>query len=110
ALIDVKGGDLVLTGVELTRDSSKKLRSLIRVEDGHLIVNHCRLIAINVAGATDVGGGNLIEFRALTTRQLPDRPWPFEHAPPPQDLLNPPLELPLGQLPPAPPEKPVDRP
>jgi serine/threonine-protein kinase len=84
ALIDVKGGDLVLTGVEVVRDAGARLKSLIRVEDAHLVVNHCRLrvdprlVVEPRPSPAEKHGGNLIVFRATTTRPLPDHPWPFD--------------------------------
>jgi serine/threonine-protein kinase len=75
ALLAAKGGDLVLTGVEMVRDGSARLKALLKVEDGHLVVNHCRLKAV---GQAEPKGGNLITFRAVTTRPLPNRPWPFD--------------------------------
>ena len=64
ALIDVKGGDLVLTGVELVRDAGARLKALIRTDDAHLVVNHCRLRVDPRLGAAQKNGGNLIVFRA----------------------------------------------
>ncbi len=78
ALIDVKGGDLVLTGVEIVRDAGARLKALIRAEDAHLVLNHCRLRTDPRLGPAQKNGGNLIDFRAATTRPLADRPWPFE--------------------------------
>jgi serine/threonine-protein kinase len=80
ALISVKGGDLVLTGVEMVRDAAARLKVLIRVEDGHLVVNHCRLRSDPRYGAAErnAPGGGLIDFHAPTTRPLADRPGPFD--------------------------------
>jgi serine/threonine-protein kinase len=79
ALFDIKGGDLTMTGVELVRDGSARLKALIRAEDSHLILNHCRLRHDPRQGAPlEKGGGNLIVFRAATTRPLPNNPWPFD--------------------------------
>jgi serine/threonine-protein kinase len=64
ALIDVRGGDLVLTNVRLTRDGSAGLKHLIRVDAGHLVLNRCSLIA---PGVVEQGGGDLISFRATST-------------------------------------------
>ena len=77
-LIDVKGGDLVLTGVEIVRDAGARLKALIRTEDAHLVVNHCRLRVDPKLGPAEKNGGNLIVFRAPTTRPLADHPWPFD--------------------------------
>jgi serine/threonine-protein kinase len=78
ALFDIKGGDLTMTGVELVRDGSARLKALLRVDDAHLILNHCRLRHDPRQGAVEKGGGNLIIFRAVTTRPLPNHPWPFD--------------------------------
>jgi serine/threonine-protein kinase len=77
-LLDVKGGDLTMTGVELVRDGSARLKALIRAEDAHLILNHCRLRHDPRQGVLEMGGANLIVFRAATTRPLPNNPWPFD--------------------------------
>ena len=78
ALIDVKRGDLVMTGVELLRDAGARLKALVRTEDAHLVVNHCRFRVDPKLGPAEKNGGNLIVFRAPTTRPLPDNPWPFD--------------------------------
>jgi serine/threonine-protein kinase len=78
ALIDVKGGDLVMTGVEMVRDGGARVKALIRTEDAHLVVNHCRFRVDPKMPGAQKGGGNLIVFRAPTTRPLPDQPWPFD--------------------------------
>ena len=75
ALIAVKGGDLVLTGVEVLRDASARLKSLFRVDDGHLIVNHCRLRA---AGHGRAQGGQPDRVPRRKTRPLPARTGPFD--------------------------------
>lgn len=77
ALIDVKGGDLVLNGVELYRDASSRPRYLIRVDEGHLVLNRCRLHYTEKIQVAEPGTGHLISFRAASTRLLPNRPWPF---------------------------------
>jgi serine/threonine-protein kinase len=77
-LFDIKGGDLTLTGVELARDGSARLKALVRAEDSHLVLNHCRLRHDPRSGKLDPNGGNLIIFRAATTRPLGNRPNPFD--------------------------------
>jgi eukaryotic-like serine/threonine-protein kinase len=78
ALIDARRGNLVLTGVELTRDPTSGLKVLLRVDDGHLVVNHCRLLS--TPGVAELGGGNLIAFRAASSRPLSPAktPSPFD--------------------------------
>ena len=74
ALIDVHGGTLILSNVGLMRDGGSRLKHLIRVEDGHLVVYRCRLLS---RGAVETGGGGLVAFRAATSRPLQDVPGPF---------------------------------
>ena len=64
ALIELQGGALVLSNVVLQHEESARLDHLIHVEDGHLIVSHCRLITRMAAGGF---AGDLIGFRAMTT-------------------------------------------
>ena len=77
ALIDVKGGDLVLNGVEIQRSATANPKFLIRVNEGHLVLNRCRLYMPQGQRITQPGTGHLIAFRAPGTRPLPSRPWPF---------------------------------
>lgn len=74
ALIEVHGGDLILSNIGLVRDGGSRLKHLLRVEDGHLVVHRCRLTAL---GPVETGGGSLVAFRAATTRPLRDVPGPF---------------------------------
>jgi eukaryotic-like serine/threonine-protein kinase len=64
ALIELQGGALVLSNVVLQHEESARLDHLIHVEDGHLVVSHCRLITRMAAGGF---AGDLIGFRAMTT-------------------------------------------
>jgi serine/threonine-protein kinase len=68
ALLDASGADLTLIGVQLARNGGSRLKSLIRVEDGRLALDNCRLQA---PWNVETGGGRLIHFRAATTRVLP---------------------------------------
>ena len=43
ALIEVHGGTLILSNIGLVRDGGSRLKHLLRVEDGHLVVHRCRL-------------------------------------------------------------------
>lgn len=79
--LDLRGGSLVLVGVNLTRDGAAGRKRLLRVASGHLVVHRSRLTA---RGAAEPGGGpgGLIEFRAPGSAPL--RPvkagaasWPF---------------------------------
>jgi serine/threonine-protein kinase len=79
ALISLKGGSLAATGLRLTRDGSARLKHLILVERGHLILTRCRL---NAPGAVENGGGALITFDAPGSQPLectPEGNGPFEH-------------------------------
>ncbi len=78
ALIDVRDADLVLTEVRLTRDGSAHLKSLVRVDNGHLVLNRCWLLS---AGQLEPGGGGLISFNAASTQPLARGTSPFEFAP-----------------------------
>jgi eukaryotic-like serine/threonine-protein kinase len=73
ALIDVRGGDLVLSGVQIARNDSSQLKQLLRVEDGHLVLYRCRLTA---PGTDRAGGSGLIAFRAPGTKPLAAKAWP----------------------------------
>ncbi len=69
ALIDVRGGHLALTRVRLKSKGPTGPEHLIRVEDGHLVLNQCVL-----TGAEGGGGRSLVLFRAAGTRDLPALP------------------------------------
>jgi serine/threonine-protein kinase len=74
ALFDVRGADLVLSGVVLNLDASARPKALVRVEGGHLVLDRCRLLSPGVA---EDGGGGLIAFRAPGSRPLPAGAGPF---------------------------------
>ncbi len=74
AMIGLKGADLILSCVNLSRDGSSSPKSLLKVEDGHLILNRCRLIA---PGTVETAGGGLIRFLAATTQPFRDQVRPF---------------------------------
>jgi len=80
ALIEVKGGDLVLNGVEIVRDSSSRPKYLVRVDGGHLILNRCRFTYPAAHRIMEPGAGHLISFRAPSSHPLPTRSWPFTSA------------------------------
>lgn len=75
AMIDVRGGDLVLRNVRLSRDGTAQPTSLIRVDGGHLVLDSCWLTA---PGAVEQGGGSLITFRATSTEPRPEPPRLFQ--------------------------------
>jgi serine/threonine-protein kinase len=77
ALIDVRGGELVLNGVEIQREANSRPKYLVRVEDGHLVLNRCRLTYPPGQRIGEPGTGHLISFRAPTSRPLTNRSWPF---------------------------------
>ena len=70
----MQGGTLILSNVGLVRDGGSRLKHLLRVEDGHLVVSRCRLLS---RGAVETGGGGLVAFQAATSRPLQDVPGPF---------------------------------
>ena len=74
ALIEVKGGDLSLSGVTLVWSPSSNVSRLVRVEDGHLALSHC---VLKSGEAAMPAGSGLIGFRAAGTRPLVPRAWPF---------------------------------
>ena len=79
AMIELRGGSLSLTGMKLNREGSPLLRSIIRVERGHLIINRCRLTESAKASKSE---GAMIEFVASGTKPLdplmPEFSGPFD--------------------------------
>ncbi|HZW34390.1 MAG TPA: hypothetical protein VFF52_26945, partial [Isosphaeraceae bacterium] len=71
ALIELRGGALVLSNVHVRHDPESRLENLIAVEDAHLVLVRCQLTA--PPGAPQVAGG-LIDFRAVTTRPSRSEP------------------------------------
>jgi serine/threonine-protein kinase len=70
ALIELHRGALVLSRLNLRHDPASRLQSLIAVEDAHLVLDRCQLtVPPNTAAS-----GDLIQFRAATTRPMTDRP------------------------------------
>jgi serine/threonine-protein kinase len=68
-LLELEGGSLALVRVVLRHDESSGLEHLIYVEDGHLALSRCQLIA--PAAAREIRG-DLIAFRATSTRPVSD--------------------------------------
>lgn len=77
ALLEVRGGDLVLANVRLSRDGSSRPKHLVCVEHGHLVLSQCWLIG---PGQVEKGAGALVEFRSPGSQPLPSRPSPFQTA------------------------------
>lgn len=67
ALIELSEGLLLLSGVVLKHADDEQMDHLIRVEDGHLALWRCRLIA---DGARVGPGADLVAFRAASTRPI----------------------------------------
>ncbi len=67
ALIELTEGLLFLSGVALRHADDENVEHLIRVEDGHLALWRCRLLA---SGARVGPGGDLVAFRAASTRPI----------------------------------------
>ncbi|QEH32795.1 Serine/threonine-protein kinase PrkC [Aquisphaera giovannonii] len=65
ALIELKGGGILLSQAHFQTEPSAPLESLIHVEDGHLILHRCLIAAPPRA---EGGSGRLVTFRAATTR------------------------------------------
>jgi serine/threonine-protein kinase len=70
-MIELRGGALVLSNVILRHDPASKLESLLALEDAHLILHRCQVTVLPDSGAT---AGDLIVFRAPTTRPMSDHP------------------------------------
>jgi serine/threonine-protein kinase len=68
ALIELSGGALVLSNLHLRHDPASRLDSLLSVEDSHLVLARCQLTVPPDSGVT---AGDLITFRAPTTRGMP---------------------------------------
>ena len=68
ALIELHEGALVLSNFVLRHDDTARLDHLIHVEDGHLVLARCRIIAPAKAGDF---AGDLILFRSVTTQPRP---------------------------------------
>ncbi len=68
ALIELEGGVLVLANLVIHQNDRAHIDTLIRVEDTHLVLSHCQLTAPSASGDF---AGDLIEFRAATTRRFP---------------------------------------
>jgi serine/threonine-protein kinase len=66
ALLDIQGGSLVLSNVWLRADDQTLVQRLVRVEDGHLILNRCRFTTANFALDP---GTELVSFKAAGTRE-----------------------------------------
>jgi eukaryotic-like serine/threonine-protein kinase len=68
ALIELRGGALVMSNVMLRHQEAPQLQHLIHVEDGHLVLSRCQLTATGAAGDD---AGNLIAFRSPSTQPYP---------------------------------------
>jgi hypothetical protein len=67
-LIELRGGALSLSNLILRHDPASGLESLLALEDAHLVLSHCQLTVPPDSGGT---AGDLIVFRAPTTRPMP---------------------------------------
>lgn len=74
ALIEVRDANLVLSGVNFSREPSSQPKVLFKVDRGHLVVYRCRLLS---PGFADAGGGGLIAFRAVSTQPSTPAAGPF---------------------------------
>jgi eukaryotic-like serine/threonine-protein kinase len=63
SLIELDGGALTLENLVLRHDETTRLEHLIKVQNGHLVLSHCRITAPAASGDFS---GDLIEFRATT--------------------------------------------
>jgi serine/threonine-protein kinase len=71
ALIESHEGALILSNLVLRHDATSRLDHLIQVDNGHLVLSHCRITAPSVAGDFT---GDLILFRSMTTQPRPIGP------------------------------------
>jgi serine/threonine-protein kinase len=62
ALIELRGGALVLSQLNLRHDPASRLESLLALDDSHLILDRCQLTVPPDSGAAT---GDLIRFRAV---------------------------------------------
>ena len=62
ALLDLRGGTLVLSNLRIRADERSSVESLIRVEDGDLVLGRCQLAA---------PPGSEIKTRRLVDLRLP---------------------------------------
>lgn len=69
-LIEIRDGALVLSNLHLRHDPASRLESLLAVDDSHLVLDRCRFTVPTDSG---VASGDLIAFRAPTTRPMPSR-------------------------------------
>jgi hypothetical protein len=71
ALLELRGGALVLSNLVLRHDETSSLEHLIHVEDGHLVLSRCQFVA---SGSSVDFPGDLIAFTAASTRERPNDP------------------------------------
>jgi serine/threonine protein kinase len=71
AMIELRGGALVLANLVLRCQGASPLESLILVDQGHLVLSRCQLIAAGMPG--DVTG-DLIAFRSPSTQPFQGGP------------------------------------
>ncbi|HWE38014.1 MAG TPA: hypothetical protein VG406_15695, partial [Isosphaeraceae bacterium] len=74
ALIEIEGGDLSLTGINLGWSPSSRVGRLVKVEDGHLYLSRC---ALKSGESPMPAGSGLVLFRAAGTKPLEGRQGPF---------------------------------
>ena len=73
ALIDVRGADLTLVGVDIERDALPAVGFAVQVTQGRLRMADC---SITAPGTVEGGGGNLIGFQSEGTRPIGPDPDP----------------------------------
>jgi eukaryotic-like serine/threonine-protein kinase len=67
ALIELQEGALVVANLVVRHEATARLEHLIHVEDGHLVLWRCQLVAPTSSDST----GDLIAFRSVTTQPRP---------------------------------------
>jgi len=87
ALIELRGGVLVLANMVLRHEQSSRLDHLIAVEDGSLVLSRCQLTSPASSGEF---AGDLIEFRSVSTQRRPSDPF--------RRLFSEPVDRPVCRL------------
>ncbi|HEX3448343.1 MAG TPA: hypothetical protein VHS97_08825, partial [Isosphaeraceae bacterium] len=71
ALIELRGGALILSNFVLRHEETSRLEHLIHVEDAHLVLSRCQFVA---PGSSADFPCDLIAFTAASTRPYPNDP------------------------------------
>jgi serine/threonine-protein kinase len=86
-LIELAGGQLLLSKLRIDVPSEARISNVVRIEDGHLVLQECRFVR---RGSVESGGAPLVNFLAPTTR-----PVSVAHG---RSILEPPVDRPVCRL------------